>query len=152
MKDLTRGNHDAFGCWIQFWHTRKWHAFIHNDQNPFLHETEYKASTIYFLFPLHLLIIFPPVWHNMDSSLPSYNLLNFESIRFNILPSHSFITRIFKPSPFIYMKFFLKRSIMLLTFLFRVNVRTLLIHMQFYICKWVKCRRKLKCTFYVFEP
>lgn len=69
---------------------------IHNDQNPFLHETEYKASTIYFLFPLHLLIIFPPVWHNMDSSFPSYNLLNFESIRFNILPSHSFITRIFK--------------------------------------------------------
>lgn len=134
MKDLTRGNHDAFGCWIQFWHTRKWHALIHNDQNPFLHETEYKASTIYFLFPLHLLIIFPPVWHNMDSSFPSYNLLNFESIRFNILPSHSFITRIFKAIS-IYLHEILFKKIMLLTFLFRVNVRTLLIH-SFIFASW----------------
>lgn len=82
----------------------------------------------------HLLIIFPPVWHNMDSSFPSYNLLNFESIRFNILPSHSFITRIFKAIS-IYLHEILFKKIMLLTFLFRVNVRTLLIH-SFIFASW----------------
>lgn len=80
------------------------------------------------------LIIFPPVWHNMDSSFPSYNLLNFESIRFNILPSHSFITRIFKAIS-IYLHEILFKKIMLLTFLFRVNVRTLLIH-SFIFASW----------------
>lgn len=60
--------------------------------------TKQNIKHLPFIFYSHFtfLIIFPPVWHNMDSSFPSYNLLNFESIRFNILPSHSFITRIFK--------------------------------------------------------
>lgn len=60
--------------------------------------TKQNIKHLPFIFYSHFtfLIIFPPVWHNMVSSFPSYNLLNFESIRFNILPSHSFITRIFK--------------------------------------------------------
>lgn len=99
--------------------------------------TKQNIKHLPFIFYSHFtfLIIFPPVWHNMDSSFPSYNLLNFESIRFNILPSHSFITRIFKAISIYLHKFFLKRSIMLLTFLFRVNVRTLLIH-SFIFASW----------------
>lgn len=137
MKDLTRGNHDAFGCWIQFWHTRKWHALIHNDQNPFLHETEYKASTIYFLFPLHLFDYFSPqfdITWTVHSHLITIKLW-IDQIQYSTEPFFYNTIESLKPSPFIYMKFFLKRSIMLLTFLFRVNVRTLLIH-SFIFASW----------------
>lgn len=98
--------------------------------------TKQNIKHLPFIFYSHFtfLIIFPPVWHNMDSSFPSYNLLNFESIRFNILPSHSFITRIFKAIS-IYLHEILFKKIMLLTFLFRVNVRTLLIH-SFIFASW----------------